>query len=195
MAVVEKPKQKAPPKTGLKLDLGCGLRPTPGFRGVDVAEGDGVDYQVDLFQYPWPFADRSVREVVSNHLIEHIPHYRPEYNGVDGFWMFFNELHRICQKNATVRLTCPYAKADRGFWDPSHTRYIHEVNFYYLSPLWLEQQGLTQYPVNCHFEVVTINGVGVPDDIQNRNMEMQAQARSYYWNAITDLEVILKAVK
>ena len=193
MAVMEKPATKKTPKTGLKLDLGCGLRTTEGFKGVDIA-GD-VDYQVDLFQYPWPFADRSVREVVSNHLIEHIPHYRPEYNGVDGFWMFFNELHRICQRNAKVTLSCPYAKGDRAFWDPSHTRYIHEMNFYYLNPEWLEMQGLTQYPINCNFEIVTIDGQGVPDDIMNRNQEMQTMARSYYWNAVTDLTIHLKAVK
>jgi len=191
----EKPRTSRRKKTGLKLDLGCGLRPTEGFEGVDVAAGDGVDHVVDLFQYPWPFQDRSVREVVSNHLIEHIPHYRPEYQGVDGFWMFFNELHRICQKNAKVTVTCPYAKGDRAFWDPSHTRYIHEVNFYYLNPLWLQEQGLTQYPITANFEVVTIDGHGVPDDITNRNAELQAQARSYYWNVVTDLTITLKAVK
>ena len=109
--------------------------------------------------------------------------------------MFFNELHRICQKNAKVTLTCPYSKGDRAFWDPSHTRYIHEVNFCYLDPNWLEAQGLTQYPITANFETVTIEGVGVPDDITNRNLEMQAQARSYYWNVVTDLTVTLKAVK
>lgn len=177
----------------LKLDLGAGNRTTEGFKSVDLV-GE-PDYKVDLFSYPWPFKDRSVREVVSNHLIEHIPHYRPEYEGVDGFWMFFNELHRICTKNAKVVLTCPYGKADRGFWDPSHTRYIHEVNFYYLSPAWLEEQGLQHYPITANFEVVTIDGMGVPDDIINRNMEMQQQARSYYWNAVTDLQIQLKAIK
>jgi hypothetical protein len=150
---------------------------------------------VDLFQFPWPFEDRSVREVVSNHVIEHIPHYRPEYNGVDGFWMFFNELHRICQRNAKVTLSCPYFKGDRGFWDPSHARYTHEVNFNYLSPASLESQGLSQYPITANFEIVNIEGLGVPDDIMNRNQEMQQQARSYYWNTVTDLVVQLKAIK
>ena len=177
----------------LKLDLGSGLRPTPGFKAVDIT-GE-PDYLVDLFQYPWPFKDRSVREVVSSHFIEHIPHYRPEYNGVDGFWMFFNELHRICTKGAKVTLVAPYGKSDRAIWDPSHTRSIHELNFNYLSPEWMKMQGLDHYPVTANFEIVTINGVGVPDDIMNRNAEMQAQARAYYWNALSDLEVILKAVK
>lgn len=195
MAAVKERKPRAPRNTGLKLDLGCGSRLTVGFQGVDIVAGDGVDYQVDLFQYPWPFEDRSVREVVSNHVIEHIPHYRPEYDGVDGFWMFFNELHRICRKGAKVTLTTPYCKGDRGFWDPSHTRYIHEVNFYYLNPAWLEEQGLSHYPITANFEVVTIDGMGVPDEIMNRNAELQAQARSWYWNVVTDLTIQLKAVK
>jgi len=178
---------------GLKLDLGSGQRPTEGFKGVDIT-GE-PDYLVDLFQYPWPFKDRSVSEVVSNHLIEHIPHYRPEYEGVDGFWMFFNELYRVMRKNGKATFTCPYFKGDRGFWDPSHTRYIHEVNFYYFDPAWLEMNALQHYPITAHFEVVTIDGLGVPDEILNRNAEMQAQARSYYWNAVSDLKVTLKAIK
>ncbi len=178
---------------GLRLDLGGGLNPTPGFKSVDIA-GE-PDYKVDLFQYPWPFKDRSVREVTCSHFLEHIPHYRPEYNGVDGFWMFFNELHRICQKNATARFVCPYAKSDRRDWDPSHTRGIHEMNFYYLSPAWLEANGLQHYPVTANFEIVMIDGTGVPDDILARNDELQAQARSRYWNVIADLVVQLKAIK
>jgi len=35
----------------------------------------------------------------------------------------------------------------------------------------------------------------VPDDISNRNAELQAQARNYYWNVVTDLTITLKAVK
>jgi hypothetical protein len=42
------------------------------------------------------------------------------------------------------------------------------------------------------FEVVTINGLGIPDDIMSRNMEQQAFARSRYWNVVADLQVILK---
>ena len=49
----------------LKLDLGGGLNPTPGFKSVDIA--GNPDYEVDLFQYPWPFKDRSVDEVVVIH--------------------------------------------------------------------------------------------------------------------------------
>lgn len=176
----------------LKLDLGAGNRPTEGFKSVDIT-GE-PDYLVDLFQYPWPFKDRSVSEVVCHHLIEHIPHYRPEYNGVDGFWMFFNELYRIMRKNARATFTFPYAKSDRAFWDPSHTRYIHETAFEYLRPEWLEMNGLQHYPVHCHFRA-DIVGTGVPEALMNRNQEMQDHARNHYWNFFQDLQVILTAIK
>ena len=176
----------------LKLDLGAGSRPTEGFKSVDVV-GD-PDYLVDLFQYPWPFKDRSVREACAHHFIEHIPHYRPEYNGVDGFWMFFNELHRVCTKNAKVTLTCPYFKNDRAFYDPSHTRYIHWMNFHYFDPQWMAAQQLEHYPITAHFQVVNIAGA-VPDSLMNRTQEYQDQARDQYWNAMGDLEIILKAIK
>lgn len=179
--------------SGLKLDLGAGNRPTPGFKSVDLV-GE-PDFQVDLFQYPWPWKDRSVSEVVSNHLIEHIPHYRPEYNGVDGFWMFFNELHRVMRKNGKVTLQFPYGRTDRALWDPSHTRYIHEVSFNYLNPAWLEQQGLQHYPITANFEIVNMSLLGVPEVIMNRTQEMQDQARMFYWNFCEDMHVILEAKK
>lgn len=195
MAAVTEKKKVPRRATGLKLDLGCGQRRSEGFQGVDLVPGEGVDYVVDLFQYPWPFEDRSVREVYCSHLIEHIPHYRPEYGGVDGFWLFFNELWRICRKGAKLTFVTPYVKCDRAFWDPSHTRFIHEVNFYYLNPAWLQEQGLSHYPITANFEIVTIDGMGVPEEIMNRNPELQAQARNWYWNVVSDLQIQLKAVK
>jgi hypothetical protein len=69
------------------------------------------------------------------------------------------------------------------------------VNFYYLNPEWLAMQGLSHYPITANFEVITIDGLGVPEEIMNRNAELQAQARSFYWNAVTDLQIQLKAIK
>ena len=65
MAAVEERKKAAPRKRkttskGLKLDLGCGQRKQEGYEGVDIVPGEGIDHIVDLFQFPWPFADRSV---------------------------------------------------------------------------------------------------------------------------------------
>jgi hypothetical protein len=176
-----------------KLDLACGQKKTSGFTGVDIS-GE-ADVTCDLFQFPWPFDTSSVSEVVCNHFVEHIPHYLPEYNGVDGWWLFFDELYRIMKKNGTAKFVHPYVMSGRAFWDPTHVRYIHEVSWYYLSKEWREMQGLDHYPVKCDFEVVNIDGTGIPDDVMNRSQEQQLYQRNHYWNVVADLVVIIKAKK
>ncbi|MBP7119294.1 hypothetical protein KBA63_04375, partial [Candidatus Woesebacteria bacterium] len=52
-----------------RLDIACGQNKTPGFFGVDIAPGEGVDVVWDLEQFPWPFPDNSVDEAVCNHYI------------------------------------------------------------------------------------------------------------------------------
>lgn len=180
-----------PKKTtsGKKLDLGAGQNCTPGFESVDI--NGSPDHRVNLFAFPWPFEDRSVKEIVSNHLVEHIPHYRPEYEGRDGWDMFWSEVYRICRKNAKLTITHPYVKNDRAFWDPTHTRFIHETTWYYLDKNWRESQGLNHYFGDYDFEVVLIQAQAA-DDLLLRSHEHQMYARMRYWNAVGDLTVQLK---
>lgn len=179
-------------KKTLKLDLGAGQNPTPGFESVDT-NGD-PDHLVNLFSFPWPFEDDSVREIVTNHLVEHIPHYRPEYQGRDGWDLFWAEVHRICRKGAKVRVSHPYVKNDRAFWDPTHTRFIHEVTWYYLDRNWREQNKLEHYFGGYDFEVKLIEGA-LNTALQVRNHEFQAEARERWWNATGDLQVELRVRK
>ena len=86
-------------------------------------------------------------------------------------------------------------KSDRAFWDPTHVRFIHEVTWYYLDVNWRQAQGLDHYDVTCDFEVVTIEGTGLADELAARSQETQNFARNHYWNTIPDLRVILKARK
>lgn len=60
------------PSPSLKLDLACGQSPREGFEGVDYF-APNAKHQVDLFKYPWPWADSSVDELQASHFIEHIP--------------------------------------------------------------------------------------------------------------------------
>ena len=175
----------------IRLDLGSGSNLRPGFEGVDIAPSPDVTHVVDLFQYPWPFETGSVAEVNISHFMEHVPEYRPEYGGRSGFFLFWEEVHRICKKGALIHVVHPYVMSVRAFWDPTHVRFIHEMTWYYLDPAWRAANGLGHY-TTCDFEVVVISGTGISDDIANRTAEHQAYARSHYWNVIPDLTVELK---
>lgn len=172
-----------------KLDIGCGADKKKGFTGIDL-HGD-ADIVWDLFEFPWPIEDGSVREVFCSHFLEHIPHYRPQWDGVDGWWMFWAELYRICRKGATLTMRHPYVWNDRAFQDPTHCRYIHESNYGYLSKEWRVDEKLDHYIPDVDFEVLTINYAN-PDDVANRSEQAQFFFRTYYKNAVGDLEVKLK---
>jgi SAM-dependent methyltransferase len=173
--------------------LACGQNKQEGFTGIDIA-GD-ADIFHDLLKTPWPIRKNTVDETFCSHFVEHIPHYRPEFKGVDGWWVFFNELYRVVKDGAKCVFVHPYAKHERAFWDPTHTRYLHETTWYYLDKNWREAQKLDHYHATCDFEVVLIQSNGLDADTANRSHEVQAYRRLYYWNVIPDLVVELKARK
>lgn len=55
--------------TLLKLDIGSGPNPIPGFKGVDPY--CDTDYRAEMWDLP--FANDSVDEIFSSHALEHIP--------------------------------------------------------------------------------------------------------------------------
>lgn len=178
-----------------KLSLACGTRKPEGFFGIDITkEGTDADATFDLLQFPWPVADRSVKEIECAHFVEHIPHWRPGWEK-DGWWLFFDEVFRILKRNGIARFTHPYAMCDRAFWDPTHERYIHEATWIYLNREWREREGLDHYPTNVNFDMLSCDGTGVTPEMQARNPEQQAFARRHYWNTVEDLVVLLKVIK
>ncbi len=56
-------------KRPLRLNLGSGFRPTPGWINVDLS--DSADLALDLRE-PLPFPDGSVREIYTEHFFEHL---------------------------------------------------------------------------------------------------------------------------
>lgn len=172
-----------------KLDIACGQNKQPGFKGIDLA-GD-ADIVWDLNETPWPIKTGCVQQVFCSHYVEHIPHWRPGWER-DGWWMFFDELYRVMRKEAVAEFHHPYVMSPRAFWDPTHTRFIHEQTWYYLDPNWRSANGLDHYPIKADFEVVTIDATGVQDEYLARNMETQNFQRTHYWGVIADLRVLLK---
>ena len=175
-----------------KLDIACGQRKQVGFKGIDLA--GNADIIHDLNEIPWPIKANSVESAFCAHYVEHIPHWRPGWER-DGWWRFFDELYRVMKPEGEVEIIHPYVTSVRAFWDPTHTRYIHENTWYYLNAEWRVAQGLDHYPVECDFDVVTLSMLGLPDDYLARNQEHQVYQRNHYWNVVSDLGVLLKVRK
>lgn len=192
----------------LRLDLACGQHPTEGFIGVDI--WPGADMVVDLLDFPWRtriphperpgktlrvenglIADRSVDEVVCNHFVEHIP-MRETADGVDLLIAFMNELWRVLKPGARATITHPHSQSARAWWDPTHRRCIPFQTWAYFDSVWLKANGLDHYPITADFEVITVDGVGIANDVVSRHHEVQAQMMERQWNVVADTKVILE---
>lgn len=177
-----------------KLSLGCGQSKPEGYFGIDIMDVPGVDLLHNLWEMPWPIKTNSVEELQCSHLVEHIPHWRPAWEK-DGWFMFFDEVYRVCKKDAICSFQHPYVMNGRAFWDPTHTRFIHETTWYYLNREWRKSMLLDHYPTEVDFEVSMIEGIGVDPTVQAKHHEAQAFSRNHYWNVISDLVVVLKVLK
>lgn len=198
-------------KEGLKVDLACGVAPRPGYMGVDLYSYDllkksdperaaindfGGFKQANLLEFPWPFEDNSIAAAYSSHFVEHIPHQIPGCDPwVDGWWLFFQELYRVMEDGGIVEIIHPFSRNDRAFWDPTHTRYIHFQTWFYLSKEQRIQLGVNHYAPEVDFEVLNIQTIHEPTDLQGKSEQTLNFARQFYWNITDDLFVVLKANK
>lgn len=185
-----------------KIDLACGAHAREGFFGVDIAAPE-ADMQMDVLQYPWPWADGSVEALHSSHFVEHIPMVKPFMD--DELCAFMNEAYRCLRKpsgepgeegyvtGGTFTIIHPYAMSTRAFQDPTHRRFIPEATWYYFDKNWRESQGLGHYPITADFEVVVINALGLAPGYESRNAETQMFQRTHYWHIISDLQIELRA--
>jgi predicted SAM-dependent methyltransferase len=162
-----------------KLDIACGQSKTPGFFGVDIAPGEGVDLVYDLEKFPWPFPDASVDEAICNHYIEH----------TKDLISFMNELYRILKPGARCMINAPYYASMRAWQDPTHTRAISESTFLYYNKDWLTTNKLDHYPIHCDFDFQY--GYNITPDWANRSEEARNFAIRHYINVISDIQVVL----
>ena len=118
----------------IKLDIGGGSIPKPGYINIDCIDHPMVHYKVDLNSGIFPFEDNSVDEIYSNHCLEHI---NPGYNG---FLHCIEELWRISKPNAPWYIRVPYHNSHHTYANPFHTNNIfNEYTFYYFSDVAKQQ--------------------------------------------------------
>src|ERR1039458_2294693 len=59
-------------KSGIRLDLGGGRDPMPGFVNIDVLDLPQVDIVWDIERTPWPLPDECVTSATASHVLEHL---------------------------------------------------------------------------------------------------------------------------
>jgi ubiquinone/menaquinone biosynthesis C-methylase UbiE len=174
-----KKKQKEPEL--LKLDLGAGDNPSPGFKGVD-KYAEKADYKFDLFKFPWPFKDGSVDELHSNQFFEHIPQ--------NLRIPFMDECYRVLKVGAKFTVIAPYYTSMRAIQDPTHEwPPISEATFLYFNKKWREDNKLTHYLGKCDFDFTY--GYNISAEWNARNDEAKMFAIKHYNNVVTDIQVVL----
>ena len=188
-----------------KLDLACGDNKREGFFGIDVVKTESVDYVFDLQQFPWPIESESVEEINCSHYIEHIPHDNTkailkESNSFeefkdkmvaskDGAIEFFNEIYRILKPGGKVKLIAPYYSSIRAWGDPTHTRAICDLSFYYLDKKWMDDNKLSHYGLNCDFEVSL--SYFINNELTLKSDEVRTNMIKHSLNTVEDIIVEL----
>jgi|GEM_PF-1182868 len=139
----------------IKVEIGSGYMPQPGYKHLDVREGlPQLDYVCDFSKDPLPFADGEIAEVMSNHVIEHVSWRKLPF--VLGEWfrvlkpggrVFFRtpDLEFIARTYLQGKTT-PEHPNDEGFI----TKHLASV----VTPAWWANIKLfagQDYPSNFHF--------------------------------------------
>ena len=104
------------PAPALRLNLGSGQNPLPGYVNVDLYGTPDVEW--DLERFPWPWEADSVEEIRMSHVLEHLGQSPQVFIGV------MKELFRICRHDARIHIRVPHPRHDFFLGDPTHVRAI-----------------------------------------------------------------------
>lgn len=106
---------------GLRLNLGAGKRPRPGFYSVDLLPLPGVDIVADLNAPLDALPNNCVEEVYSRHTLEHVTEFLP----------LLAEIHRVARPEARIELVVPHFSNPHGYSDPTHVRFFGLYSLFY----------------------------------------------------------------
>ena len=99
------------------LDLGCGLNKVPNSVGVDQVKLEGVDLVHDLNVFPYPFKDRTMKEIYLNDVLEHL----------NEPIKVLKECYRILEDNGRLYIRVVYWNHRYSYSDPQHKHAFSEI--------------------------------------------------------------------
>lgn len=166
----DKIKQLLKDKQGIRLDIGGGNNPNPGFVNIDILPLEKVDIVHNIELTPWPLPDNCVLTAVASHLLEHInpsppdPRFEPLVklliskgilteeeahnhrllgNAGATFMRVLDEVWRVMKPRGQLAFVVPYAESHGMYQDPTHCNFINETTMTYFDPL--DPSGLYQF--------------------------------------------------
>ena len=98
----------------LRIDIGSGPRPRPGFYALDQLELEGIDIVADLNEPLDLLPDSCAEHVFSSHTLEHVEKLLP----------LLAEIHRIARPGALIELIVPHFSDPYAYSDPTHVRFF-----------------------------------------------------------------------
>tara|TARA_B100000886_G_C20366290_1_gene467472 strand:+ start:178 stop:741 length:564 start_codon:yes stop_codon:yes gene_type:complete len=180
-----------------KINLGSGTNIKEGYINIDFKKSDGCEIVHNLNLFPWPIENESCTEVLAENVLEHL----------DNFILAMEEIHRICQDNALVKISVPYWNSSFAYIDPTHKRGFHELTFSFFDP---DAKYCKERPYysNARFKVVAFSYVIAPFqpyrslpfvkqiEIKNKIMKkIFGILGNLFSNIILELRMELKRVK
>ena len=182
----------------LKLNLGCGQNPLPGYVNVD--KFGEPDIRWDLETFPWPWEDNSVEEIFIGHVLEHLGATTEIYFNI------IKELYRISKPDATIEIVVPHPRHDDFLNDPTHVRVITPDSLILFSKTknreWVGKA--TNSPLGLYldvdFHLANVNYF-LDDPWRSRYAQGEIQeseiqqAIKQFNNVVKQIEITLKVVK
>lgn len=165
----------------LKLQIGTNGGVQKGFTGIDSYKAASPKILHEIEQYPYPFKDNQVSEVLIGYTL----------CGIKELIPFFNEMGRLIKKGGLMRIVVPYYASARAFQDPTHCHHFTEYSFAFYNKAWRKQNKFDHYPITCDFDIATVNH-GMAETEKGKSQEAQQFAALRYWNTVHDMMATLK---
>lgn len=109
---------------GIGLNLGCGDDIKEGWVNVD-PYASGVDEHWNLLDIPWPYESGSVKHILCDQVLEHLP---PRVRLSDGeethdsVVAVLSEMSRVLRPSSQALVGVPYANSYEDLQNPTHYR-------------------------------------------------------------------------